>query len=60
MINNSKVNIDMDNIDEKGSEINYSPKTYSMREQIVSAFKFLFVFGIVVFIFWLMEKFVSH
>jgi hypothetical protein len=39
-----------------GIEIDYSPKTYTFRAQIVIGVKLLAVIGIIFLLFWLFEK----
>jgi len=39
-----------------GPETDYSPKTYTLRNQIIFFVKLLVIFGIIFFLLWLIER----
>jgi len=42
-----------------GQGVDYSPRTYTSREKLIFGIKLFIISGIVVFLFWLMDRFSS-
>jgi len=42
-----------------GQEIDYSPKTYTPRKKLLFGMKLFIITGIVVLLFWLIDRFLS-
>lgn len=42
-----------------GQEVDYSPRVYTLREKLIFGMKLIIISGIVVLLFWLMDRFSS-